>query len=87
MTWTEGLFAGLALLEAVGLLIAVKWAVREADEARRWGEAVWREHVPVTGTMHDPANGLIHGSCVRCRQPWPCEWSPESPAALRSEGL
>lgn len=39
---------------------------------------MWREHVPCTGTQHDPINGLIHGFCVRCRTPWPCEWCPES---------
>ena len=41
----------------------------------------WKEHVPVTGTQHDPANGLIHGYCARCRREWPCEWAPESQAA------
>jgi len=38
---------------------------------------VWKAHVPCTGTQHDPLNGLLHGYCVRCRQEWPCEYSPE----------
>lgn len=38
---------------------------------------VWKTHVPVTGTQHDPSRGLLHGYCERCRTPWPCEWSPE----------
>lgn len=41
-------------------------------------EQVWRAHVPVTGTQHDPSRGLLHGYCERCRAPWPCEWAPES---------
>jgi len=46
-------------------------------ENARLRSEVWKEHVPCTGTQHDPLNGLIHGYCVRCRTPWPCEWSPE----------
>lgn len=46
----------------------------EEDEAR----VLWKAHVPVTGTQHDPLNGLIHGYCERCRLPWPCPYSPEA---------
>ncbi len=59
----------------------------QADHARVLGlvqalqSECWKEHVPVTGTQHDPANGLIHGYCARCRRDWPCEWSPESISA------
>lgn len=41
-------------------------------------EDFWKAHVPVTGTQHDPANGLLHGDCARCRTTWPCQYSPES---------
>jgi len=54
------------------------------DEAQARGEGVWRAHVPVTGTQHDPANGLIHGYCERCRTPWPCDYSPEKRDDLRA---
>ena len=56
----------------------------QANEVERLQQRVtqlewecWKEHVPVAGTQHDPANGLIHGYCIRCRREWPCEWSPE----------
>ena len=32
---------------------------------------------------HDPENGKLSGFCVRCGQPWPCQYSPES--ALTAE--
>jgi hypothetical protein len=38
-------------------------------------------HRACCGTEHDPANGKLHGYCVVCGVPWPCEV-----AALRSEG-
>lgn len=38
---------------------------------------VWKAHVPVTSTQHDPSKGLLHGYCERCRAEWPCQYSPE----------
>lgn len=57
----------------------------EEEAIARWNRRApppvtedWKQwHVPVTGTQHDPANGLLHGYCARCRVPWPCEYSPE----------
>lgn len=57
-----------------------------AEERERVDVLVWREHVPVTGTQHDPANGLIHGYCQRCRTEWPCEWSPERARSSEEAG-
>ena len=30
-------------------------------------------HRACIGTEHDPVNGKLHGYCVRCGTPWPCE--------------
>lgn len=30
-------------------------------------------HRAATGAEHDPQNGKLHGCCVRCGVPWPCE--------------
>jgi hypothetical protein len=30
-------------------------------------------HLVCCGTEHDPANGKLHGFCVVCGVPWPCE--------------
>lgn len=40
-------------------------------------------HRACCGTEHDPANGKIHGLCVVCGVPWPCEYagSPLTPPA------
>jgi len=45
-------------------------------------------HRGCCGTEHDPANGKIHGYCVVCGIPWPCEYSgkPPTPAPPAKEG-
>jgi hypothetical protein len=30
-------------------------------------------HRACCGTEHDPPNGKLHGCCVVCGVPWPCE--------------
>lgn len=30
-------------------------------------------HRACCGTEHDPVNGKLHGLCVVCGVPWPCE--------------
>lgn len=30
-------------------------------------------HRACCGTEHDPANGKLHGYCVVCGVPWPCD--------------
>ena len=30
-------------------------------------------HRGCCGTEHDPMNGKLHGCCVVCGVPWPCE--------------
>ena len=46
---------------------------------------VWKAHVPVTGTQHDPTRGLLHGYCERCRDVWPCQYAPERNAQFQAE--
>lgn len=36
-------------------------------------------HRACTGMEHDPENGKLHGCCIVCGVPWPCEIaSPET---------
>ena len=43
-------------------------------------------HRACCGTEHDPANGKIHGYCVVCGVPWPCEYAGTPPlASLRAQ--
>ena len=37
-------------------------------------------HRVCCGTEHDPANGKLHGYCVVCGVPWPCEYAGTPPA-------
>lgn len=39
-------------------------------------------HRACCGTEHDPLNGKLHGYCVVCGVPWPCEYAGKPPAAL-----
>jgi hypothetical protein len=58
---------------------------RNAELERRggaWKWGAWKEHVPVTNEQHNPESGLISGFCIRCRRPWPCIYSPESPEPI-----
>lgn len=64
---------GLALKPYIARLDELKLALFELLQSE-----VWMAHVPVTGTQHDPANGLLHGYCARCRTDWPCQYSPEA---------
>jgi len=53
-------------------------AIRKAaskGEARRIAIQVSAAtaHRACCGTEHDPANGKLHGYCVVCGVPWPCD--------------
>lgn len=43
-------------------------------------------HRACCGTEHDPANGKLHGYCVVCGVPWPCEYAGKPLAALAAAG-
>lgn len=30
---------------------------------------------------HDPGNGKMHGCCVVCAEPWPCEYAGKPPTS------
>ena len=36
-------------------------------------------HRACCGSEHDPQNGKLHGYCVVCGVPWPCEYAGEPP--------
>jgi hypothetical protein len=38
-------------------------------------------HRVCCGTEHDAANGKLHGYCVVCGVPWPCEYAGKPPVA------
>lgn len=51
-------------------------------------------HRACCGTEHDPASGKLHGYCVVCGVPWPCEYVgvppqrnlvPQAPPARKEE--
>ena len=42
-------------------------------------------HRACCGTEHDPANGKLHGHCIVCGVPWPCEYAGKPPASAPSE--
>ena len=44
-------------------------------------------HRACLGTEHDPANGKIHGCCVICGEPWPCDYVDKSENARLREAL
>lgn len=72
-------------LEAADLRAKLETAERERDEALKLGDKVARltaeklAHRACCGTEHDPLIGKLHGYCVVCGVPWPCDYSkPES---------
>src|SRR3990167_8214466 len=42
-------------------------------------------HRACCGTEHDPANGKLHGYCIVCGIPWPCEYAGKPLAAQQPE--
>lgn len=38
-------------------------------------------HRACIGVEHDPANGKLHGHCVVCGVPWPCDYAGTPPEA------
>lgn len=53
---------------------------RERDEARfKCDVAILQAHRACCSEEHDPANGKIHGFCVVCGVPWPCDYSKPKP--------
>jgi hypothetical protein len=42
-------------------------------------------HRACCGTEHDPQQGKLHGYCVVCGVPWPCEYAGTPPAAVKEQ--
>lgn len=72
--------------ESVGMVFTAERAAIEAaiaalttkGEGRMVGAervAQLTAHRVCCGTEHDPANGKLHGYCVVCGVPWPCEYA------------
>ena len=47
--------------------------VAELEEQHADRHAACLAHRACTGTEHDPNNGKLHGYCVVCGVPWPCD--------------
>jgi len=43
-----------------------------AEDVAHW-TGLYAAHRGCTGTEHDPENGKLHGYCVVCGVPWPCD--------------
>jgi len=56
----------------------------EKENSERLAQMI--AHRVCCGTEHDPANGKIHGYCVVCGVPWPCEYVGQLPSPPK-EGL
>ena len=59
-------------------------AQHDLTTAEQRGEAsrvaVLTAHRACCGVEHDPANGKLHGCCVVCGVPWPCDYAGQPPA-------
>lgn len=79
-TSTTGLTSEWWQCDSCPTMFAALAARPASAEPVRWWvpREVWVEHVQVPGLMHDPEKGLFHGWCAQCRNPWPCEYRPES---------
>jgi hypothetical protein len=42
-------------------------------------------HRVCCGTEHDPLNGKLHGYCIVCGVPWPCEYAGKPPVEAQKE--
>jgi hypothetical protein len=47
--------------------------IAELESANRADAAAATAHRACCGVEHDPVNGKLHGYCVVCGVPWPCE--------------
>lgn len=61
-------------------LAAQVHAMRESYSER---VAQLAAHRACCGVEHDPQNGKLHGCCVVCGVPWPCEYAGAATAAER----
>lgn len=62
---------------SVLVAVAAVLALEPAGETERVAQLT--AHRACVGTEHDPANGKLHGCCVVCGVPWPCEYAGKPP--------
>jgi hypothetical protein len=66
------------LIERIAAAEAERDALKEATTER---VAQLTAHRACIGAEHNPAQGKLHGYCVVCGVPWPCEYAGISPAS------
>lgn len=59
--------------ELIQALRAERERVKELEGGLQNKIASATAHRACCGTEHDPQNGKLHGYCVVCGVPWPCE--------------
>lgn len=69
------------LRETVEALMAEIKELREAGAVDPERLAQMIAHRACCGTEHDPATGKLHGCCVVCGVPWPCDYVGRHPAS------
>jgi hypothetical protein len=57
------------------------WVLRFANPALIERTAQIAAHRACCGTEHDAANGKLHGYCVVCGVPWPCDYAGKPPSS------
>lgn len=69
--------------------LASQSSARPQDGALLERTAQLLAHRACCGAEHDPASGKLHGCCVVCGVPWPCEYAgkPPAPAAKVADAL
>jgi hypothetical protein len=66
---------------------AVEVFVRSATPAIQERVAVLMAHRATHAAEHDPINGKIHGYCIVCGIPWPCNYAaPDKTASDKGQG-
>lgn len=67
-------------VEALPLYLREAASARPQEGALLERTAQLLAHRGCCGTEHDPTNGKLHGCCVVCGVPWPCEYAGKPPA-------
>jgi hypothetical protein len=75
--------------QGVRTLLELHNAQQPAGEAVACPERIAQltAHRACHSAEHDPANGRLHGYCVVCGVPWPCEYAGKPPTPADSAPL
>lgn len=69
----DGITSGRVEVEVLEALRESRERAGELEESLQNKIASAIAHRACCGTEHDPQNGKLHGYCVVCGVPWPCE--------------